>query len=72
MPDIPPAGGVITPVRPDVTGDFRSDRNGVHGTGSGERAQLAEHLEEMAGTLATRRCARRRPDARSGASGRHR
>src|SRR3954463_15862794 len=51
MPDIPPAGGVITPVRPDVTGDFRSDRNGSPGTGSGERAQLAEHLDEVAGTL---------------------
>src|SRR5215207_7923631 len=51
MPDIPPAGGVITPVRPDVTGDFRSGRDANHGTGSGEREQLAEHLEEMAGTL---------------------
>jgi hypothetical protein len=51
MPDIPPAGGVITPVRPDVTGDFRSGQNTSHATGSGEREQLAEHLEEMAGTL---------------------
>src|ERR687897_364120 len=51
MPDIPPAGGAITPVRPDVTADFRSDRNAGHNTGSGERAQLAEHLEEMAATL---------------------
>src|SRR5215210_4003376 len=51
MPDMPPAGGVITPVRPDVTGDFRSGRDANHGTGSGEREQLAEHLEEMAGTL---------------------
>ena len=53
MPDMPPAGGVITPVRPDMTGDFRSGRDGSHGTGSGERERLAEHLEEMAGTLET-------------------
>src|SRR5215218_3283398 len=51
MPDIPPAGGVITPVRPDVTGDFRSGPDASRGAGSGEREQLAEHLEEMAGTL---------------------
>src|SRR5688572_158868 len=53
MPDIPPAGGVITPVRPDVAGDFRSGRDANHGSRSGEREQLADHLEEMAGTLAT-------------------
>src|ERR671917_640552 len=53
MPDMPPAGGVITPVRPDLTGEFRSGRDASHGAGSGEREQLAEHLEEMAGTLQT-------------------
>ena len=31
-------GGVITPVRPDVTGDFRSGRDASHGAGSGERS----------------------------------
>src|SRR5215204_6578227 len=51
MPDIPPAGGVITPVRPAVTGDFRSGRDASRGARSGEREQLAEHLEEMAGIL---------------------
>jgi hypothetical protein len=53
MPDIPPAGGVITPVRPDVSGDFRSGRDASHGAGSGERERLAEHLEQMSGTLET-------------------
>ena len=53
MPDMAQAGGVITPVRPDVTGDFRSGRSSSQGSDSAEREHLAEHLDEMAGTLDT-------------------
>ncbi|MBW3632827.1 MAG: hypothetical protein KY456_07350 [Chloroflexi bacterium] len=51
MPDMAQAGGVITPVRPDIPGDVRSGRPSSHGSGPGERETLAEHLEEMASTL---------------------
>ena len=53
MPDMAQAGGIITPVRPDVTGDFRSSRSSSPGSDPAEREHLAEHLEEMAGTLDT-------------------
>jgi hypothetical protein len=51
LPDIPPSGGVITPVRPGVTGDFRSPRFEPEIANPDERHELAENLEEMAATL---------------------
>ena len=51
MPDIAPTAGVITPVRPDVTGEARSSRTARDGSNSDERETLVAHLEEMAGTL---------------------
>jgi len=53
MPDMAQAGGVITPVRPDVAGDVRANWRASPGSVPGEREQLAEHLEETAGTLDT-------------------
>jgi len=51
LPDIGPAGGVITPVRPEV-GDFGSGWvPGGGGSDQNERNTLARNLEEMAGTL---------------------
>ncbi|MGH2618595.1 MAG: hypothetical protein ACRDJC_25475, partial [Thermomicrobiales bacterium] len=51
MPDIAPAGGLITPVRPDVAGDFRPGRAASGNAEQRERDDLAQSLEEMAGTL---------------------
>jgi hypothetical protein len=44
---------VITPVRPDVTGDFRPARAGNDGSGpgSGEQEELANNLDGMSDTL---------------------
>src|SRR5215212_1713122 len=53
MPDMAQAARVITPVRPDVTGDVRASRPASPGSVPGEREQLAEHLAESAGTLDT-------------------
>ncbi len=53
MPDIAPAGGVITPVRPAVASSFRSPRLPGDTPDQGERDELAENLEGMAGTLTT-------------------
>lgn len=50
MPDIGPAGGVITPVRPEV-GPFGPGWAGGGGSEQNERDALAKSLEEMAGTL---------------------
>ena len=50
LPDIGPAGGVITPVRPEV-GDFGPGRVPGGGSDQTERNALARNLEEMAGTL---------------------
>jgi hypothetical protein len=51
MPDIAPAGGVITPVRPDLRAGFGAGRGSDDGFAPGDRAELAKHLEEMAETL---------------------
>ncbi len=51
MPDIAPAGGVITPVRPDVGGDFRASRAAGGTSDQSERNALARNLAEMADTL---------------------
>lgn len=49
LPDIAPATGVITPVRPEIVESFRA--TGSDGIGRDNREELAAQLEEMAQSL---------------------
>ena len=51
MPGIPPAGGVITPVRPELVGDLGGRGLSGGGTRPEERDEIGHDLQRMAETL---------------------